>query len=293
MKAGTSRDNTLSLVVPIHRPIEDKRNRLSLWSRELPPKCEVIISKDVYWGHAVSEWVTKNLPPGLVYTEGIYGNPGGARNAGLKKASGFWIAFADSDDQFHVNRALEAIAEFGDSYDLIICNYEKREESSEEINQMNKPSNLTDLFNELGFWRILYRRDLVADVTFPDTRMGEDYVFFSRILARNPRIAFSSKMVYSYFVGNESQLTSSPDSLSELQKSVELLITEESSRAKNSVFSELLVIRLQISTLRTIFWSSLSRILWRTLRLIVFRGGFKLIALSFYKFARARVASKW
>jgi glycosyltransferase involved in cell wall biosynthesis len=160
------------------------------------------------------ELLKKNNAPSVIVLEGEYGGPGEARNAGLKFAIGKWICFWDSDDlgeiQVLSNWASKQVTV---GYDLIVFRYRKVKATGNQLVYTSKPwgkgelNNLIRWGSEPGIWRCLFSARFVKGLQFPDVSMGEDQVYIARVCTMEPRINFSSEIIYSYFVGREGQLT--------------------------------------------------------------------------------------
>jgi glycosyltransferase involved in cell wall biosynthesis len=242
-------EKTLSVVVPIHKSREgDSDSPLKQWVKNIDRRCSLILSIDhTEEGDALTSWCKKELPIAVDLVHGKFGNPGQTRNNGLSRVTSEWLAFADSDDYFDSISAIEAIEDLNDSYDLIICNYLTINKSSGKIFKGRNPKCLADLFPELGFWRVLYRSNFVKNLEFPHYRMGEDQIYFSRVLARNPKIAYSPRIIYRYFSGSPDQLSQSKSSMIELEQSIKHMRNELMQSSNCVDFRKLILLRQEIS----------------------------------------------
>jgi glycosyltransferase involved in cell wall biosynthesis len=240
---------SLSIVVPIHRskktlPVPP----LKKWSSETDESFEIIFALDhAQEGDSLTEWCQNELPKEALIVHGEFGNPGETRNLGLEKVSHDWVAFVDSDDYFDSDAAAKAIKEFGKESDLIICNYYVMDENYKLKFKANKPSNLANLFPELGFWRILYRKEFIRDIYFPKYKMGEDQVFVSRILSKGPRISFCPFVIYHYVEGEHDQISKAKSAHIELALSLRQMKSELKLTENFLDFRKLLIFRQEFS----------------------------------------------
>jgi glycosyltransferase involved in cell wall biosynthesis len=238
----------LSIIVPMHKSQENVSSpAVKTWIQEIDMRCEVILSLDhVIEKDSLTEWCKKVIPNKPLIVHGTFGNPGETRNRGLEAASGEWVAFVDSDDYFNTTSALISVEKFGQGYDVIVCNYLVINENKDVVFKGTNPTNLANLFPELGFWRILYRRDFIRDIKFPPFRMGEDQLFFSRVLSIGPKISFSPYFIYRYVDGSREQISRADSSQNELLKSLKEMKIELSQSKEFIEFRKLLIFRQEI-----------------------------------------------
>ena len=238
----------LSIIVPMHKSQENVSSPpVKTWTQEIDMRCEVILSLDhVIEKDSLTEWCKKVVSNEPLIVHGTFGNPGETRNLGLKAASGEWVAFVDSDDYFDITSALISLEKFGHGYDVVVCNYLVINQDKDVVFEGTNPTNLANLFPELGFWRVLYRREFIRDIRFPPFRMGEDQLFFSRVLSRGPEISFSPYSIYRYVDGSCDQISRADSARNELLKSLREMKIELSQSNEFIEFRKLLIFRQEM-----------------------------------------------
>lgn len=207
--------------------------------------------KDQFTSPELHQMIIEIDNPAIKILEGEFGSPGAARNAGLEIVDTEWVTFWDSDDIACHHKYVETIRNKTKEIDIIVCQYNVNftSASNTKIATTNSMS-LEDLAIELGLWRMIFRRSHIGETRFTNLLMGEDQLFFLEILEKEPRIDFSTEIVYSYSVGNNSQLTSDPFALSQLDSVIKSLMQnnrENSSRLRT--FKRILILRQLISAL--------------------------------------------
>lgn len=147
----------------------------------------------------------------------IHKNNGGlssARNAGLKVASGDYIAFVDSDDWIDVEmyKELMLCAE-NNNLDMVACgiNYVYPDKVSSSCANKKElriydgteyPSLITSKDNRIRIevWNKIYRHDLIKDIFFNEGQIYEDIYFSRMISSRIKKFGFFECPFYNYRV---------------------------------------------------------------------------------------------
>ena len=137
--------------------------------------------------------------------------PSSARNAGLEKAKGQWIAILDADDFFEPSR-LETVLNHAQT--------SKADIVSDCLKQVDENGTLLDIFPgkdsltqdtittefylnhpDLGYLKPLFRRAFLEHHALfydPDLRLAEDYDFVLRALLKGARYVFNKSVNYNY-----------------------------------------------------------------------------------------------
>lgn len=139
-----------------------------------------------------------------------------ARNAGLEKASGDFIAFIDSDDWIEPDTyeyMLSLIMKYGVDIADIECQYAYSEHdiikmAKEHIEVYRGRDVLWNYFDRglrlqnsapYSVWRKMYKRKLLKSKSFPEGKNSEDLLFNYEVLKAADSIAVSSSVKYHYF----------------------------------------------------------------------------------------------
>lgn len=145
------------------------------------------------------------------------GGQGSARNYGLKKATGEYIGYVDSDDFVEkdmykklYNKAKE------NNYDIVVCgNYNVSEDYQNKnidafINNYN-----TDLenifFGKMAVWNKIYKRDILIKnkLEFKEKVWYEDLAFTLKAIMNSNTFAFIDEPLYDYLIREGSTMNNS------------------------------------------------------------------------------------
>jgi glycosyltransferase involved in cell wall biosynthesis len=245
----------LSVIVPIG----DMAGRLQFvesWLNQVNKySLEVILIHDQTFldvGTELNELVRTVNTSKVILIQGVFGNPGSARNAGLEIATGDWVGFWDSDDTPNIKNIFEAI-EIAQQYDeILVGNFSVIDvKTMEERIPIKKVNGINSVAMNPGIWRMVFRRSTISHMRFPSLRMGEDQVFLSRLNFGIRRLRFFESIFYQYNLGSSSQLTKSKLALKDLPlASILILDHAKKTQRKQSLFDLQLVFRQQITIIK-------------------------------------------
>jgi len=205
----------LSIILPVYN-VEKfiLRCLKSVFSQKLSKDVEIIIVDDESPDNSIQiakDYITQYSSNACtkVISQANRGL-GGARNTGLKNASGDYVWFVDSDDEILPNSIYYVLKNTGID-DIIIYDYEK-------INANGVTTSVKhyiESFKGTGFdiekrfilsqaWTCIYRRDflLANNIFFREKFLHEDGEFNMRAMCFAKHVSYYSQKIYRYYTQN-------------------------------------------------------------------------------------------
>lgn len=205
----------VSVVVPVYNAEKYFRACLDSLSTQTLDNIEVIIVNDGSTDEslAIANEFAIRFPWFKVYTTQNHG-VSHARNYGISKSCGDYIAFVDSDDSVEPDycRAMYEKA-VRDGNDLVVCQFDRVTLSKGEVTHLVTSSPLFDANNfsmtdcrdlfgsiSVGPWDKLVRKDLLAQLSFPEEiRYAEDQIFAVKAFCYAKNIGTVKQILYHYY----------------------------------------------------------------------------------------------
>lgn len=179
-------------------------------------------------------------------------NPGSSRNLGMVACSGEWIVYCDCDDLPYLANIINSIDTSNKNSQILIGSFEIEKldlvENQTPNSELVTNKEWETIANNPGMWRWIFKRGLASTVRFPKSSMGEDQYFLIQILALEPEIEFTSKVLYRYRFGTVNSLTQSKNNLVDLVVVLKLELSIRKFPKKYSALKNLLILK-QIITL--------------------------------------------
>jgi len=131
-----------------------------------------------------------------IYSHNLIKNQGvaNARNIGIKKSKGRFIAFLDSDDLWHEDKLYYQISKMSqEKHKFSFTAYEVINSDDRFIKTIKVPTKISysklKFYNPIGCLTVIIEKDLIKKTLFPKIK-HEDYVFWLEILKNNKISAY-------------------------------------------------------------------------------------------------------
>lgn len=233
----------VSVIVPVYNTEKYLRRCLDSLVMQTLDDIEIIIIEDKSPDNAneiLKEYEKKYKDKIKVFHNKTNKGIGYNRNFGMKKAIGKYIGFVDSDDWVNETMFEKMYTKAEkDKLDLVLCNFhkvlEKEDGGLEELQSTNIPSfkNITLkktpsllLDVELAPWNKLYKKELLAEITFPENLKYEDTIFVLKAMARAKEIGIVDEKLNYYLVRNKSETTVMDKKVYDIIKITKMMIKE-------------------------------------------------------------------
>jgi glycosyltransferase involved in cell wall biosynthesis len=249
----------LTVVVPVGK-MENRLGDLFEWiesSRDFPIKIILVHDQSGdLTGEQLRNFLSKRMYPRVKLMSGSFGNPGQTRNAGMTEVNSEWVTFWDSDDLPRVENFLEMVSSAdSENADCAVGCFETSVSSMRsQVKKFELQRSGQAIYDSIamnpGIWRWAFKVGIVNGAEFLPFRMGEDVCFLAGIKIADQKTYFSSEVVYTYFLGNEGQLTGSKENLKDLNFSIKYLVDQfPQSSASMRRFLSILLCRQAITVL--------------------------------------------
>ncbi len=233
----------VSVIVPVYNTEKYLRRCLDSLVNQTLEDIEIIIIEDKSPDNSnkiLDEYKEKYKDKIKVFLNKTNKGIGYNRNFGIKKATGEYIAFVDSDDwvdetmyEKMYNKAIK------DNLDLVLCNFHKMLEENENLNEIEPEFIITNFKNtslkkhadlllevNLAPWNKLYKKELLIDNNFPEDLKYEDAIFVVKALARANKIGVIYEKLNYYLVRDKSETTVMDKRVYDILKITQMIIEE-------------------------------------------------------------------
>ena len=207
-------ENLISVIIPVYNVEKYLEECLNSLVAQTYPFLEIILVNDGS-NDACPEiceaYAQKDSRIKVVHK--VNGGLSDARNFGLRRAGGDFIAFVDSDDQLSSHfceKLLSTLLEH--EADIAECNFIKFAKSEEiasdikggndNIEIFNTEKALEELIKERQFkqvvWNKMYRKEVIGNFEFPVGKLNEDEFWTYKVFGNAKRIAKIYDSLYFY-----------------------------------------------------------------------------------------------
>src|SRR5690625_4358985 len=208
----------ISVIVPVYNVESHLARCLDSLVNQTYKNLEIILVNDGSTdnsGYICDEYAKRYDNIKVLHQEN--GGQSSARNYGLKKATGEYIGFVDSDDWIHkdmfsylyylIKKYNSDIADISavfasDSSSVnISTSITERIKVFEEKEVLKNYlySGVSDSVGQFAVWRKLYKKSLFSDIEFLEGKIYEDILINFQLLSKAQKIARSNKVYYYYF----------------------------------------------------------------------------------------------
>ena len=224
---------------------------------------------------------------------GQFGSPGAARNKGLEFVNSERVVFWDSDDIGEPHSLIKVINEYKDSK-IIVGSFTRNSDFDVGVRTYMLLEDDETLEIRLGInpgiWRYVFNCETIGSTRFSEFRMGEDQQFLVQIQAIPTLVSVTDTVLYNYFTGNQSHLTSQKSAKTEVFysfKAIQSIFLKRST--KMNLFETTIYLKLLWSTfkysgkLKSLNAIILSIRLFVLLRRIVIRNLIRIIVFAIHQ----------
>ncbi len=216
----------VSVIVPVYNTEKYLRRCLDSLVMQTLDDIEIIIIEDKSPDNSnkiLNEYEKKYKEKVKVFHNKTNKGIGYNRNFGMKKASGKYIGFVDSDDWVNETMFEKMYAKAEkENLDLVLCNFYKNLEKQDGLLETLVPEFIIPNFENttlkdcpdlllkvnLAPWNKLYRKDLfTADVRFLENLKYEDAIVVIKTMARAKKLGIVDERLNYYLVRSKSETT--------------------------------------------------------------------------------------
>ena len=222
---------TLTAIIPVHGSEYESRKENLKEIIKSARQVELVIVADGFnqsEAASLAQLVSDAKFCEINLIHGVFGNPGSARNAGLETVDSEWVCFWDSDDipnpegfKTMIERAKKANTSVAKGCYKVLDTRSGQifTNNGSYISRDNPARHLVDP----GIWRYAFSKSIYLNTSFPPLRMGEDQDFLVKVLISQHEVFQSEEMVYTYRLGNETQITRSEAAFLDVGESLKYL----------------------------------------------------------------------
>ena len=174
-----------------------------------------VYNTERYLERCLSSVINKYSNVNVIHKEN--GGLSSARNEGLRKSQGEYVAFLDSDDMFESSFIQDLNEYLKLSWDILDFKYcfEKEKDKYKPQGTKNKKlcsrNQYIDLYNKNEFGNQIcfrvYKKELFDEIEFPIGRYYEDIATFYKLMLKADNILMIDYEYYIYNIWNENSIT--------------------------------------------------------------------------------------
>lgn len=135
---------------------------------------------------------------------------GGARNCGLKEATGDYIIFLDSDDYLSSSSVLSKLASLITNEDIIFLDFTKKRTTGEFVYMTEEDEPLPKRIAKteyLGCPTKCFKKELLTNISFPECKRYEDISFTLEALCKAQTYTTFKESFFTYRIVPNSNVT--------------------------------------------------------------------------------------
>ncbi len=208
MEKETVYNPSISVIIPVYNTGILVYRMIKCLEQQTFQNFEVILVNDGSTDDSqnICEKIVRNKPNYFLFAQNNQG-AFAARNLGLEKSKGQYIAFLDADDVIDENY-LEVLFKYCRHAEIAVCDVSVYKKNMESFRFTSSDSRITQsqALNKLlirqeinsGPCGKLFQRKIIQDIKFPPLRVYEDILFVMKAFCKSKQIAITNETTYYY-----------------------------------------------------------------------------------------------